>query len=74
MPESAGICQNMRECAKICQNGLCFKYPHCNPLPTLTRGYFYQRLHETESYSLKEHEDVSLKRQNLVFPVVPECI
>ena len=43
-------------------------------MPTLTRGYFYQRLHETGSYSLKEHEDVSLKRQNLVFPVVPECI
>ena len=38
------------------------------------RGYSFQRLHKTRSYSLKEHESVFLKRQNLIFSEVPGSI
>ena len=33
------------------------------------RDYLFQGLHETRSYSLKEHEAAFLKRQNLIFSI-----
>ena len=40
----------------------------------ITRGYLFQRLPETRSYCLKEHEAVFLKRQHLIFSLVAESI
>ena len=45
-----------------------------NPLSTLTRDNFFQRLHKTRSCSLKKHEAVFLTRQNLIFSVVAGSI
>ena len=33
-------------------------------------GHLFERLQETRGYSLKEHEPVLLKRQNLIFSIV----
>ena len=49
-------------------------FPHCNPLSTRTHGYLIQFLLETKSYSLKNYEDVFLKRQNLVFSIAAGSI
>ena len=35
-----------------------------------TRGYLFQLLHETRSYSLQEHKAVFLKKQNSIFSVL----
>ena len=37
-------------------------------------GYLFQRLSETTSYSLKEHEAFFLNRQNLIFLIVSGSI
>ena len=44
------------------------------PLSTWTHRYLFKRLHEIRSYTLKEHEIVSLTRQNLIFPLVTGII
>ena len=36
----------------------------------ISRGYVFQRLHETRNNSLKEHQTVFLKGQNLIFSIV----
>ena len=36
----------------------------------ISRGYVFQRLQETRNNSLKEHETVFLKGQNLIFSIV----
>ena len=54
MPEYAGICVNIPKL----REWIFFTFPHCNPLLTGTRGYLFQRLHETRSYALEEHETV----------------
>ena len=51
---SGWICLDMREYAQICLNGFCFIFPHCNLLSTWRRGYSFQRLHKTRSFSLNE--------------------
>ena len=38
--------------------------------PWISRGYVFQRLHETRNNSLKEHQTVFLKGQNLIFSIV----
>ena len=48
-------------------------------MPILLRVYLnawllFQRLHETKSYSQKEHEVIFLKRQNLIFSIVAGSI
>ena len=66
-PEYVWMFGNMRECTYIHLNGSCFTFARCNHLFTWTLGYLCQRLHETRSYSLKEHEVVFLRRQKLFF-------
>ena len=68
MPRYIWICRNMRECAQTCLNGFCIVFPHCNPLSTWTRAYF-QRLHKTRRFSLKENDAVFLETQNLIFSI-----
>ena len=51
-------------------NGICFTFPSCNLVSTSARSYLCERLHETRTYSLKEHEIVFLKRHNLIFSKV----
>ena len=38
------------------------------------RGYLFERLQEITGYSLKKHEPVFLKRQNLIFPIAAGSI
>ena len=66
----AWISRNMCEYALICYNGFCSTFIHCNSLSTWTRDYLFQPLHKTRSYSLKKHETIFLKRQNLIFWIV----
>ena len=40
MPEYVWRCQDMRKYAKICLNGFCFIFLHCNSLSTWRHGYF----------------------------------
>ena len=70
MPEYAEICLNVPKSACIAF----FLFPHCNPLSTSERGYFFQCLHETRSYSLRDYEVIFLKRQKLLFSIVAESI
>ena len=66
MPGYVWICWDMRKYAKISLNGLCFIFPHCNPLSTWRRGYLFQRLHKTRSLILNENEAVFLETRNLI--------
>ena len=69
MPEYTWICLNMPGYAWICLtclNGFCFIFPRCNPLSTWRRGYLFQRLHKTRSFSLNENETVFLETHNLI--------
>ena len=59
----ARICVNMPE---ICLNGFCFIFPHCNSLSVWKRGYLFQCLHQTRSFSLKENKAVFLEPQNSI--------
>ena len=49
-------------------------FPHCNSLSTWTRGYWFQCLYKTRSYSMKEYEAIFLKWQNLIFSIVAGSI
>ena len=69
MPAYVWLCLNMRmacEYSKICVNGFCFTFHHCQPFPIETRDYLFQHLHKTKSYGLKEHKAVFLKIQNMI--------
>ena len=55
-------------------NGSCFTLNHCNHMSTWTGASLLQRLHQTRSYSLKQHEVVFLKGQNLIFSSVAVSI
>ena len=50
-------CLNMPKCAKICVNVLKSAWialgllPHCNPMSTWMRGYWFQCLYETKKFS-----------------------
>ena len=57
----------MYECVYICLNGCYFTFTHCKILSAWTRGCLFQRLHESESRNLNEHETAFLKRQDLSF-------
>ena len=70
MSKYAWISWNMCEYALICYNGFYSTFIHCNSLSTWTRDYLFQRLRKTRSYSLKKHEAIFLKRQNLIFWIV----
>ena len=63
------ICQDTPEFVGIWLHlpGSCFTFSHCDLMCTWTRVYLFQRLHETRCCSLKEHESVFSKRQNLIF-------
>ena len=45
-----------------------------NPLSTLAPDYLFERLQETKRYTLKEHETVFLKMQNLIFSIAAGSI
>ena len=68
MPEYPWLCLGMSEYA-----GMTFvlHFPICftNPFSTWTRGYLFKCLYDTRGYSLKDYEDVFLKKQNLIFPI-----
>ena len=66
IPEYTWICLNLPD----------FTFPHlfCNPFSTWTRRYLFERLQETRGYNLREHEAVSLKRQNLIFLIAAGSI
>ena len=53
-----------------------FPFPHLfyNPFSTWTGGYLFKCLHGTRGYSLKDYEDVFLKRQNLIFSIAAGSI
>ena len=51
---------------EICLNGFCFIFPHCNSLSVSKRGYVFQCLHQTGSFSLKENKAVFLEPQNSI--------
>ena len=53
-------------------NGYCFTFSLW--LHYITRGYLFECLQETEGYSLKEHEAVFLKKQNLIFYIAAGSI
>ena len=52
---------------EICLNGFCFIFPHCNSLSVSKRGYVFQCLLQTGSFSLKENKAVFLEPQNSIF-------
>ena len=47
-----------------------FIFPYCNPFSSRTRAHLIQRLHKTESFSLKENDAVFLETRNLIFSIV----
>ena len=65
IPECAWLCLNMSKHAGICMNipNACLLISRCSHGKTLNTCF-------NEDYSLKEHEAVFLKRQNLIFSVV----
>ena len=65
IPECAWLCLNMSKYARICMNipNACLLISRCSHGKTLNTCF-------NEDYSLKEHEAVFLKRQNLIFSVV----
>ena len=70
MPDYLWICPNISEYARVRLNlpeWLSFTFLLCNTLPTWTPGYLFQRLSNTRSHSLEEHEIVFLKREIVFF-------
>ena len=75
VPEYAGKCMNIPKSVWIAFFSPFPTSPFVwQSLSTSTRGYLFERLQETRSYSRKEHETVFLKRQNLIFSIAPESI
>ena len=75
VPEYAGKCMNIPKSVWIAFVSPFPTSPFVwQSLSTSTRGYLFERLQETRSYSRKEHEAVFLKRQNLIFSIAPESI
>ena len=70
MSEYAGIYINMPKSAWMAF----FIFSHCNPLSTWTRGYLFQRLHKTRTFSPEENEAVFLETKNLIFSRVAVSI
>ena len=62
MSEYAWILWNMHEYAYICLNGFCFTFLHLfyNIFSILKCGFLFERLQESRSCSLKEHEAIFL--------------
>ena len=56
----------------FCLTSFYFTFPL--RLHYITRGYLFERLQETRTDSLKEHEVVFLKRQNLIFSIAAGTI
>ena len=71
IPKYAGVYVNMRKAARMA-----FALHSVFVIPCLlwTRNYLFQQFHETRSYSLKEHEAIFLKRQDLIFTIIARSI
>ena len=74
IPEYVKLCLNMPEYAGICLNGFYFTFPTVISCLLGLVVTFFQRLHDTRNYSVKEHEGVFLKRQNWIFSLVTGSI
>ena len=78
MPDYVCVCLNMPGYSRIYVNIPKSAWMTCFPFPLwlhyTTRGSLFEGLQESRGYSLKEHEAVFLKRQNLIFSIAAGCI
>ena len=71
MPEYAGVYVNMRKAARM---AFALHFVFVIPCLLWTGNYLFQQFHETRSYSLKEHEAIFLKKQDLIFTIIARSI